>query len=345
MGKEEPKKTEAPPAPATEEPCDDCPGGKKEVAPEAPKETRTPIKTITVQGKPFHFYDQKEIDEHLSKGADYTKKTQALADEKRGLTSRFDQLETQYNQLQERLALMTRQDVPPEKKQTAPDQPPQTIFERYGVDPEYLEPWQKKQFEEMERMEQVMGSYKGQVETLREATQLMFMDKSLDIITKTIKQTKEEYPIEPVLDENGKDLSSDIFINILENKMRSNPKAEVPTLAKESVIELHKIQSLVKGQGRAEAKDLVIPDDSSPEDFQAKYPTLAQKISEAAVANYLAKRGEVPPTLERKGGAVDTSRVQSQKGNGEPSSLEDAFEQGWEAEGKQAFKDLIQNHS
>jgi hypothetical protein len=326
--KEEPKKEAS--APETED-CPECPGGKKE---KPPVDERKPIKTIKVQGKDVHLYTEQEIDEYLSKGIDYTKKTQTLAEEKRGLMTREEQLQEQFRTLQEKVEKLSTYQKP-ERDADAPPEKTRTIFEEFEIDEDYAEPWQKKMLTHIQSLRNMNDEMASRSDKMSRALEMMLMEKSVNVIEGAIQKAREEFPVRQILDEGGEDITKKQFITLLAQKaneqMGKPQPRSMPELAREAVKEIHDFQRLASGQAVNQVVDMIPKDDAvNVDDFKTKYPKAYNAIKDNAVADYLARRDELPPTLNKTGADVSTAKIKSDREEKGYESIGEGFDRGFE---------------
>lgn len=307
----------------SDEECPQCVKDRqaKEAA-EAAK-VKPPYKVLKVQGKEIPVGSEEELIALAQKGVDYTQKTQTVAEDRKkveGERTEFSQTMDKFNELMERL---NKGNVAQAKESIrAPEPPPpeKTIEEEYGIDPELADPWAIK-------MATDMRAVKGKNDQLEQTVQLFLMDKIVGVMRESIGNAVKEFPINDIVDPStGKSLTQAQFVGILKAKLESpdNKGTPLPQIALDAVRELHMSQKMMTDANTEKVKGEVISEDISPEEFKAKHPKLFAKLSDQNVADYLATRGQVPPTLKSKGAEIDTKAKSREREGGSVREMIDA---------------------
>ena len=140
---EKPKETKKP---AELDECPECsPEEKAKRAKErALKEGRTPYKVLKIQGKEVPVYSEEELIELAQKGTDYTKKTQAVSEERKLLESEKAEISEVKRQYQEIMAAINKGKGDGGERQPEAERKPEDIYKEYGLEEEYADEWQKK---------------------------------------------------------------------------------------------------------------------------------------------------------------------------------------------------------
>lgn len=337
------KKKEAPKveAKAVEDECPECPPEEKakRAREKAEKEGKKPYRTIKkVQGKTYDIYSAEEEEELLSKGADYTIKSQQREEEARKLKSTFDsrfseidEIKRQFRDIQEAMQKQkTEKTGPPEEAQ--PQKADASgLYKQYGLEEEFAEDWQKKLLMDVAEIKRDKESLKEQNKRLSEAYQYMVVDGMLKAVKESVTKAREEYPIEEIVTDEGDNLTKNQFISLLSSKINSpeNKSKAIPEMATEVVKEIHAMQQRTRG---TVAEHAVMDDDKmTPEDFKAKFPKLFSKLKESIgaqeVATYLSEKDKLPPSLESKTQEIDLKKTKSEtKDKNLKELLDEAFE-------------------
>jgi len=321
--KEEPKPKKE--AKKVEKPCKSCPDDK-------------PIDQLTVDDIKWDSIDYTKPDfpipvkrdnkiewitneaehkEYLSKGVDYTKKTQDLADEKRTLKdqeSNLTKIAENLNVMYETMLREGKIKAPEEGKKEEPAKvDTKDIFARFDIDEDLASDSEKKMAMAIVDSENRYSKIEKDSESLKNIMNFMVIrDIGLEA-RREIEKAKEKYPIEEIKDAEGNDLTWQQFETIFTKKVQSDgsKKRPIPELAAETVKDIYDIQQQQKSKLSAEQ----VKDDMSPEDFAAKFPGLYEKITktttEKAVAEHEKELADLPPSLEH----VKSSDVELSKGS------------------------------
>lgn len=314
---------------------DDCPGcdkerrAKEEAAAKVkvPEGHKPPYKIIKVNGRDYAVESEEEYNALASKGADYTRKTQALADEKRQVEKipadmqaaikRFDDLAAR---LEGGLAAGTR--TAASAKVEEPPAKEVSLEEEYGYDPDMVDPHVPKLAAKLRASDKKLAM-------LEESNKLFFLDKVVQTINGTIAQATKDFPIENIKDENGKSVTWDQFVGTFKNLMEdpANNKRSIPEMATEAVRMIHVSQKTLRERTAEEAKSDAVSDDIPLDELKAKHPKLFERISDQAVAEHAAKAGELPPTPKSRGteATAKTSEKAHVEGRKLRDRLDDAF--------------------
>jgi len=321
--KEEPKPKKE--AKKVEKPCKSCPDDK-------------PIDQLTVDDIKWDSIDYTKPDfpipvkrdnkiewitneaehkEYLSKGVDYTKKTQDLADEKRTLKdqeSNLTKIAENLNVMYETMLREGKIKAPEEGKKEEPAKvDTKDIFARFDIDEDLASDSEKKMAMAIVDSENRYSKIEKDSESLKNIMNFMVIrDIGLEA-RREIEKAKEKYPIEEIKDAEGNDLTWQQFETIFTKKVQSDgsKKRPIPELAAETVKDIYDIQQQQKSKLSAEQ----VKDDMSPEDFAAKFPGLYEKITktttEKAVAEHEKELADLPPSLEH----VKSSDMELSKGS------------------------------
>jgi hypothetical protein len=298
--------------------CPDCPGGKF-------------YKVIKHNGKDVGIKTEKEYNDYVQQGFDYTKKTQALAEERRKLEAEKETGKSEMQKLMDRLDRMERGSATQDKGDNGKAKPaaeateaqPQTeaqVFEEWGLDPEYASDFEKK-------LVKNAVDTKNENKALKELTQLMFLKEMTKNISGALGDAAKEYPVEDVLDEKGESVTAQQVISAFKNLVMdpTNQKAPVRDLAMSAVRQVHEAQQRAKGAVES------VDEEMSPEEFAKMHPKLHAKILKAggreAVADFLETQDGLPPTVESR--KTDVSAIdRNRQGKPKFSGLSDAIDRG-----------------
>jgi hypothetical protein len=141
-----------------------------------------------------------------------------------------------------------------------------------------------------------------------------------------LEKARTEFPFDDVLDEEtGKKISDDVFSGIFvrtvlddDAKMKSDPSFKMKTLAeymKATAKQVYKLQQAYGG-GNGNGK-------TSAESIKESHPEIYEEISQAAVADYLAKQRDIPGSPRARSEAARTDRSSSKS---KISGLDDALD-------------------
>lgn len=297
-----------------------------------------PYRVLKVGGKDIPVKSEEELIELAQKGADYTKKTQTLAEDRREAeakmkveTDKVTEAMEKAAELAERLmksgVLPRKFDAEKGKEPSAGreegDQSPSEelakVYEEFQLDPANAYPHEKKQIEELAKM-------RSEVRELKEERRLEREERAEKIVSDIIAKERESHPFEDVKDDQGNDVTRDKLRAIVATK-RAISGVEKPTMdvvlewVRESVRELHANQA---GSGQ-----VVISKEMGADEFEAKFPDFAKKYKEAILEKARIEKGKVPPSLTPGRREVDPSKRPAAKAAREGKSSDDWIEEGF----------------
>ncbi len=340
----EAKEDTTPPPEKTVAPCKECPEGKKreDLVPsdidwekvdyataDYPKPLKNKDKIIWVE-------NLKEMTELAHQGADYTQKRQVDADDKKRwegeFTTKADELNklgTQFNAIYDKLK--DKETLKPEDKKPLEPVTEAQVYEKYGLDEDLIEPYQKKLITDITGLENSVKTMGEKNQELTNAVQVVMLNEAFKRVAEVVKKAREEYPFEEITNEQGENLTAKQFIGLLsakanlpENKAKNR---SLPELAAETVKEIHLMQQ--KGL-EGKAAQAQVNDSMTPEEFKGKFPELFKKLvgpeRDKAVADYEAEQSGTPPSLEPKETEVDLSKKTRKE---KITSLADAIKEGF----------------
>jgi hypothetical protein len=295
-------KDKAKPIPAAE---------KIEAKPDVSTSEKTPYKILKVQGKEVPVYSEEEYDALASKGLDYTKKTQTLADERRTAESQLKDEEkrladasNELNKTLDKLMEMKKNErpgtpeLPNDTKAAEGDRPADEvkIYEEFEIDPRFAQPHEVKFVKEI-------LSQRKELAEIKSITTRITQEKADAQIRAIIAKERETHPYEDVIDDQGVNITEAQLASIITAKRTAAEKAgEKPDpmqLLKEGVQEIHLAQQKTKDA-------LSISDQMDPEAFMRNFPGLAEKVRAKLTAD---PKALVPPSLPGARRQVDTSRA------------------------------------
>lgn len=242
--------------------------------------TPKPFKVLKVGGKEVPVASEEELIALAQKGADYTKKTQALADERRDAEAKLkgeaDRLATEASKMNELLDRLTAAGIVPGKLGAAKTGTEDTavpavdkeaeeelaVFKKYDIDPQSAYPHEKKIVKTLANLERELQTIK-----LREASA---------VIDAAIEDEREKFPYDDIKDDKGQDQTKvRLSAIVLQKKQAAGVETpDIPMVekwAREAVRELHDMQ---RPRGDADQ----ISDDMDPIEFRKKFPKLAASL-------------------------------------------------------------------
>lgn len=303
---------------AADDECPECDEAEKERrrAAKKSKETSTPgqkpFKVLKVQGKDLEIMTEAEYDALASKGADYTKKTQALSEDRKAaeaeIKGKVEAVEAQsakMNALIQKLVdakLLPEGATAEEKKEQVAEvaggpADKSEIYAQFEIDPNYAQPAEKKMVEAIYSMRKDMDDLKtfvGQART----------EKVQSLIDGIVAEERKKFPFEEITNDQGQNLTAMQFRAIVQAKRealgltdgKEIPADQVISIVRDAVKEVHLLQQKSK-----DSAGLEFSDSMSEDDFVAKHPELAQrlktKFGAEAVVESDTKKSKVPPTL------------------------------------------------
>jgi len=324
--------------PAVEDDCPGCEKAERERQAKAKEQaSRKPYKVLKVQGKEVPVYSEEELINLAQMGTDYTKKRQADSEDRKKWESEVQEKHDQLEGLTEKFNKMMANLRPGEAipgigpVPTSAPEPisKKSIYEEYGIDPEYADAYQKKMIDDVVELRKRASQYDTKFQELENITNKVILKEAMGTLGETIKKAREEFPIDEIMSEDGSEnLTLRQFVALMKAKdevARSRgQKSDINEVARETVRDLHYIQSKAK---QTAAPD--ISDEMNEDDFMAKYPNLAKrlsaKIGTKAVVEHEAEEAKLPPSLETKRREVDLSSIPTKK----PESMNDFVEAGF----------------
>jgi hypothetical protein len=340
------KKVEA--KPVAEDDCPGCDKAEKErKAKEKVQAERKPYKILKVQGKDVPVYSEEELINLAQMGTDYTKKRQSDSEEKKRWEGEFqtkhDQLEELTDKFNKMMAgLKPGEAIPgiaPQPKVEPEKVDKNAIYAEYGIDPEYADAYQKKMIDDVIDLRKKASLYDTKLQQIENMTNKVILKEAMGTLGEVIKKAKEEFPLDEIMSEDGSEnLTLKQFVALLKAKdevARSRGQTiDINEIARETVRDLHYIQSKAK---QTAAPD--ISDEMSEDDFMTKYPNLAKRLSvklgDKAIVQHEAEEAKLPPSLETKRREVDLSAIPTKK----PDTMSDFVDAGFsDPEVMAAFK-------
>jgi len=312
------KPAEKTPMQKLESDCPDCPGGKF-------------YKVIKHNGKDVGIKTEKEYNDYVQQGFDYTRKTQALAEERRKLESEKEAGKSEMQKLMDRLDRMEKGSVTKAEGDNGKAKPaaetvgqqPQTeaqVFEEWSLDPEYASDFEKKLVKNAVEM-------KRENQALKELQQLYFLKEMTKNISGALEDAVKQFPVEDILDEKGESVTGQQVISAFKTLVTdpANQKTPVRDLANLAVRQVHEAQQRAKGI------DGSVSEEMSPEEFAKAHPKLYASILKTggreAVADFIETQDDLPPTVQSR--KADVSAIdRNSKGKPKFSGLSDAIDRG-----------------
>ena len=295
----------AKPEPAEEE-CPSCEKAQraKEAAEKAKAEGKKPYKVLKVQGKEVPVESEEELIKLAQMGVDYTKKTQGVSDERKemlGMKSQFQAMSEKIESLVQNFGKPS-----PAAKEEAKPVTEKTVFEEYNLDPELADESQKLMVTDLRSLKKERAELRGKIDKLEEMSKMLLTKELLGMVQNTVKETIKDFPVDDIQDEHGRSLTQAQFTSLLTQKAQANQDKPLDELARETIMELHEAQIRAK---ESATQGESIAEDADIEEFKAKHPKLFDRIAEKGVADHLATRKDVPPTLRGRGAEVSPKTV------------------------------------
>jgi len=243
----------------------------------------------------------------------------------------MDGLAEKFNELMSKLK--PGEKIPGLETATAAPEPEpvskKSIYEEYGIDPEYADEYQKKMISDVVDLRKKASLYDTKLAQIENMTNAIILKESMGSLGEVIKKAREEFPFDEIMSEDGSEnLTLRQFVALLKAKDEvargQGQKADINELARETIRDLHYIQSKAK---QTAAPD--ISNEMSEDEFMAKYPDLARRLTEKignkAVVEHEAEEAKLPPSLETKRREVDLSTISKKT----PESLGDYLDAGF----------------
>jgi len=314
----------------------DCPGCDKEKAAKEAQAQRTPYRVLKVNGKEVPVYSEQELQDLAQMGVDYTQKRQMDSEDRRKWEAEYDGKHKELSQVADKFDRIFSQFKPgdwiPGTEQSITHPAPVAkadVYKAYGIDPEYADPFQKQAIDDLVKMRETIGGYEQKLQQVEATTNFMVLKETAANIGKVIADERQQFPFDDIMSEDGKDnLTWRQFASLMlsknEQALREGRKPDVAAIARESVKDMHYIQSKSKAVAAPD-----VANDLKPEDFAAKYPDLYKRVSEEikarAVADYEADKAKNPPSLEARKHEVDLNKIDSKKLETKDDYIDAAF--------------------
>jgi hypothetical protein len=319
-----------------ETPCDSPPCIEARRAKE--QEGRKPIGVLKVQGKEVPYYSNQELIDLAQMGVDYTKKRQADSADRQKWEGEFQTKHDELDGIAEKFNKIMATLKPGEaipgmgtSKQVEPEPvSKKSIYEEYGIDPEYADEYQKKMINDVVELKKKESLYDAKLQRLENMTNMAILKESMGKLGEVIKQARTEFPIDEIMSEDGSEnLTMKQFVALLKAKDEvargRGQTIDINEIARETIRDMHYIQGKAK---QTAAPD--ISNEMNEDEFMAKYPDLAKrltaKIGTKAVAEHEVEDAKLPPSLETKRREVDLSGVNTKK----PETTSDWIDKGFE---------------
>lgn len=297
---------------------------------------KAPYKVLKVGGKEIPVQTEEEFIALAQKGADYTKKTQALADDRRTaegeLKTKSDGLESQAARMNELLDRLVAAGIVPEKVAAAKkaaaaeagdaaetegkvSDGDAAIFKEFEMDPANAYPHEKN----------IVRS----LAELRRDLQDIRLERATEVVEKAIAEERENFPFDDIKDDQGVDLTRKQFGAMMSLKRQAagiqKPTVDqVATWARETVREFHDLQK------KGNAGD--ISDDMDPKEFAKRFPKLAASVKTEAGARAIEEaedaKAKLPPTIKPTPRPSDLTRRQKVDTGGR-KSFDDWLNEGF----------------
>lgn len=346
--------------PVEEDDCPECDQAEKDrrKAEKAAKKAsgdKKPYKILKVGGKDLPVYSKQELIEKIVEfygdddatvdlgqmSADYTRKTQALAAERKeaeaAVKSKADGLEAKASEVNKLIDKLEKDGLlsKAETKEERADQIEEVtggpadkaeIYKEFGIDPAYAEVPQKKMVEAIYQMRKSLEKVNAFVD---QATN----ERIQSAFDKVIAEERKKFPYDDIVNDQGQDLTDIQFRAVVQGKRQALGLAEgtKPTMeqaiqiVRDSVKEVHLLQKKSKDTAVADFSDGMTEDE-----FIAKHPDLAARLKTkfggAAVVEAEVKKSKVPPSLTSVAKGAETKPV---KGQEKRKSFKDYLDAGF----------------
>jgi len=298
--------------------------------------TSKPYKVLRVGGKEIPVATEEEFIALAQKGADYTKKTQALADDRRGAEAEVkkeeDRLASAASRMEDLLNKLIAKGYVPEKVGAAikanvaaaeetvdvegkVDEEDKAIYAEFQIDPANAYPHEKKTVKAIAEM--------------RKELQQLRLERATETAEKAIAEERENFPYDDIKDDQGEDLTKkQLWALVVAKKQLSGiEKPDIKMItgwAREAVRDLHDKQRT--------GKPAEITDDMDPAEFMKKFPKLAQTLKVTVGAKAIeendAEKAKVPPSIKAATRPADLTR-KPKADAGQRKSLDDFLDAGF----------------
>lgn len=298
--------------------------------------TSKPYKVLKVGGKEIPVANEEELIALAQKGADYTKKTQALADDRRAaekeVQTKADRLADEVAKVGDQLDKLMKAGILPEKIGAAikakateaqetvddagkADEEEKAIFTEFQIDPTSAYPHEKKIVKELVELRNFVREYR--------------VEKATEVVQRAASEERENFPYEDIKNDQGEDLTEKEkwAIVVAKRQAAGIEKPDVKTIsgwAREAVRELHDKQK--------NSKPSEIVDDMDPAEFMKKFPKLAASLKVTVGAKAIeendAEKAKIPPSLKATIRPADLAK-KTKADAGQHKSFEDFLEAGF----------------
>jgi hypothetical protein len=301
--------------------------------------TSKPYKVLKVGGKEIPVATEEEFIALAQKGADYTKKTQALADDRRGAEAEVkkeeDRLAAASTRMETLLQKIIDKGYVPEKVGAAVkakvaaageavddagkvDEDDKAIYEEFQIDPANAYPHEKKTVKAIAEM--------------RKELQQLRLERATETAEKAIAEERENFPYDDIKDDQGEDLTKkQLWALVVAKKQLSGiEKPDIKMItgwAREAVRDLHDKQRNGKPAEISDDMDL-----AEFIEFMKKFPKLAQTlkvtVGAKAIEENEAEKAKVPPSIKGATRPADLTR-KPKADAGQRKSLDDYLDEGF----------------
>jgi hypothetical protein len=309
-----------------------------EKKPDVSTPEKKPFKILKVQGKDVPVMTEEDYDALASKGMDYTKKTQTLADDRRAaegeLQAESKRLADEAKRFNDRLdELVKAKSLPKEMLEktaeaikeaggTSDTEDEATVYKEFEIDPKYAQPFEVKSVKEIARQRKELAEIKT-------FTQEIARERANVRVNTIITKERETYPYEDVVDDEGQNITERQLASIVTAKReaaaKTGEKPDPERWIRDAVKEVHLSQKKVK-----ETLVPTITDDMDLDTIMAKNPALADKIkAKYGETKVDLNKDKIPPTLPTARRTVDTTRPKVTRPEGS-KSMSDFLDAGFD---------------
>jgi len=311
---EEVGKTAPTPEKKEKRPCPEgapCPDEEKKAK---PTEERKPYKVLKVKGKDFPVYSEEEHDALAQKGAHYTQERQKDSEWERDLQAREERIERLSPHIERIVEFLDGGGELPGARVPRREEP---LPEEEILDPIAAE--------RMKRLEERLGTLESENKNLKGRAQVDSFERAQRELTETFNSVTKEVPFEQVLDENGRNISQELFSGLIALKankdalrMKSERGFKMKTMTeymKDTATDLAYLEKYFRGNG---------PGEVSADIVKTKFPKVAEALGQEAIDVYLKNLEESGEPVVRATKTEPSVRPPKRKFKG----ISDALEQG-----------------
>jgi len=330
-----------------------------------PDEKKQPIEILIVDGKEVPVYTKEELKEHAQKGYHYTKKRQEDSEKEKELERREAEIrkfESNIQLFQDRFGKPLEEllraanegkleSIKPEEK--ADEEAEMKLKLKAFMDNQYVDEDQKAVVKFLlDKQEKLEAKTKETESKTIDSEKAAMVKQAKEQLKKVIEDTRKEHPFEDIKDDDGSDLTETflggmVVTEVNKDKIRamadkSFQPRDLPTIFRDSVIGLNKIESIYKKRF-VNSTGEKLPEQITAEQLTAKYPDQIKALVQEGVVSYLKNQEETSLPIAKS--RETEAKIKSEEGKKEIKGLDDALVKAkQDDEIKEGLKDFYKTY-